>query len=122
MSEEKTPLEKLKEVYGHSLGSINVDKEVGVPAKLRDALSLLNGVDREKMEKDLIDAALSEDEGGGGSGGATIVVAQKGKPGQAKYKEAQTVDDLIRQSQGPYEAMAVLLDKYIRLVISDEVD
>ena len=49
---EKTPLELLRDEYGSTLSGLNTnrDSELNVPENLKDALALINGVNRDKLE------------------------------------------------------------------------
>jgi len=119
---DKTPIELLEDEYGWALGSMDTSTDSDrVPTKLAEALMIINGVDSDKMEEELAEAAIPEgEEGASGSGLDAVVVKAKEAKGGRDAVPAKTVGDLIETSQGPYTAMAKLLDSYIRLVISDE--
>jgi hypothetical protein len=120
--DKPTPIELLEDRYGSTLGSLSTNTNSdGVPTDLKDALALINGANTEKMEEDLAEAAI-KGEGGGGSGLDAIVVAAKPAKGNRDAVPAKTIGNIIEASQGPYIAMAKLLDKYIRLVISGETE
>ena len=138
-------LEKLNEIIDTLTTTKNID---GVPEQLADMLSMVKGVDEETLKNDLAAAVvkarvprnalgvLTDTKGKGtdhdlvGGGPAidedVVVLSQPTKlndDGTVKKpaKPAQTVRDLINESIEPDIAMAKLLDKYIRLVIREEV-
>ena len=120
---EKTPLELLRDEYGNTLSGLNTNRDsvLNVPENLKDALALINGVNREKLEEDLQSAIIPDGEKGAGEGpdGSRIITAAKPAKGDKPEVPAQTVNSIINDAQAPYIAMADLLDKYIRLVIEE---
>ena len=139
-------LEKLNEIIDTLTTTKNID---GVPEQLADMLSLIKGMDPDAMKEELASAVQKAFfpaappapggvltptlgvgtmlRGGGPAHEDEIVVLEKpaklNDDGTVKKpaKPAQTVRDLINESIEPDIAMAKLLDKYIRLVIREEV-
>lgn len=120
---EKTPLELLRDEYGNTLSGLNTNRDsvLNVPENLKDALALINGVNREQLQEDLQSAIIPDGEKGAGEGpdGSPIITAAKPAKGDKPEVPAQTVNSIINDAQAPYIAMADLLDKYIRLVIEE---
>ena len=117
--DEKTPLELLKDELGETLGGLNTTTgEDGLPTVLKEALSLINSVGTDQMLEQLGSAVVGRDpEDDSPAELDDVVVPAQRKRG--KDIPARTVQDLINDSQGPQMAMALLLDKYIRLVIDE---
>ena len=117
--DEKTPLEMLKDELGETLGGLNTTTgEDGLPTVLKEALSLINNVGTDQMLEQLGSAVVGRDpeDDSPAKLDDEVVPAQRKR---GKDIPARTVQDLINDSQGPHIAMALLLDKYIRLVIDE---
>jgi len=93
--EKPSPWDRLREAYGSNLDSIRTTRSAGV-TDLTAALAMLNGVDEAKMRIDLVD--------------------------YKKPRGGMTEDEVIAAAVGPYEAMAHLLDYYIRGIVSGDSD
>ena len=113
---EQTPLEKLEaEFGGDDLSRINSDKDGdGVPARLAEALAIINGIDADQMEADLQDAAIE------GSGRSAIIVAAKPAKGDRDAVPAKTIQNIIDDAKGTHIAMAKLIDRYIMVKLGAE--
>jgi hypothetical protein len=120
--DKKTPLDLLRDEYGYTLSGLNTNRDsvLNVPENLKDALALINGVNREKLQEDLQSAIIPDGEKGAGTfEGSPIITPAKPAKGDKPEIPAQTVNSIINDAQAPYIAMADLLDKYIRLVIEE---
>ena len=100
-STEKTPLEKLQDEYGSTLAGIHSLE------RLKQALYILNSVTDDELGE-----SLEKFE----------TIPAKGSPGSDNYRPAVTADSIIAQSQAPFTAMAEVLDRYIREVITETGD
>lgn len=106
--------------------STTADTVTGVPTRLADLLAKSNGVDAEKLLKDLGPAILN-DEGEPKYGEDEsaqeddVVVKGKGEEGTEGYKAPKTAGQIVNESLQPQLCTAKLIDEYIRLVVLELV-
>jgi len=108
------------------------DPVTGVPIKLSELLAKINGVDEEKILKDLAGTLLDDDgdrlipEGDPCEREVIIVPEKLGKRGplgtRPVIREAKTAGDIVDEGQMPQLNLATVIDAYIRLVIKEELD
>jgi|5B_taG_2_1085324.scaffolds.fasta_scaffold187639_1 hypothetical protein len=126
-------LEELREILAGPAGlDTEKDPATGVPIKLSDILAKINGVNEEKVLKDLAGTFLDDDgereipEGFPCDPDAIVVPPKYGKRGplgtRPVIREAKTAQDIVDEGQMPQLNLATVIDAYIRLVIKEELD
>ena len=98
-SDKPTAMDKLKLRFGNNLEDLKTSIWLG-EASLFEALTIINGVDDNSM--------LNEETG-------SLKDYEKPKGGLTK-------NEIVEQNQAPQEALAAVLDKYIRGVIGGDGD
>ena len=124
---EESKIDQVKEL----LDSLTTDADAdGVPEDLKNIIAVGDGVDTKQMKDQLAAAVLVTHDGEATDEGVSppadpndIVVEARPaneRTGRAAVP-AKTVQDLIDEASEPATCMALILDKYIRLVIREMV-